>query len=178
MAKAEGKAAIDYGFHMIMRESTPALREEMGAIVREGVTSFKLFMAYPGVFFIDDAAIFRTLQRSGEIGAPICMHAENGPVIDVLVEQALQGRQHRAEVPRAHAARARSRPRRRTARSRSPRWPACPVYIVHLSAAEALDRGHRGARPRAARRSPRPARSTSSSPTTTTRSPASTARST
>ncbi len=86
MGKAEGKAAIDYGFHMILSEHTLDLEREMGAMVDEGVTSFKLFMAYPGVFYMDDGGIFRCMQRSGEIGATICMHAENGIVIDVLVE--------------------------------------------------------------------------------------------
>ncbi|HUH03083.1 MAG TPA: amidohydrolase family protein, partial [Kofleriaceae bacterium] len=90
MQKAEGKASIDYGFHMIMREFNPDLGAEMGDMVREGVTSFKLFMAYPGVFKLDDGSIFRAMQRSGEIGATIQMHAENGDVIDVLVEQALK----------------------------------------------------------------------------------------
>jgi dihydropyrimidinase len=137
MGKAEGKAAIDYGFHMILRESTPALREEMGAMVREGVTSFKLFMAYPGVFYMDDASIFRTMQRSGEIGATICMHAENGPVIDVLVEQALR-KGHTA--PKYHAL---TRPARLEAEATHraiclAEIADVPVYIVHLSAAEAL----------------------------------------
>jgi dihydropyrimidinase len=138
MAKAEGKAAIDYGFHMILRESTTALREEMGDMVREGVTSFKLFMAYPGVFYMDDASIFRTMQRSGEIGATICMHAENGPVIDVLIEQALQ-KGHTA--PKYHAL---TRPARLEAEATHRAIALAevadvPVYIVHLSAAEALE---------------------------------------
>jgi dihydropyrimidinase len=138
MAKAEGKAAIDYGFHMILRESTPALREEMGALVREGVTSFKLFMAYPGVFLMDDASIFRTMQRSGEIGATICMHAENGPVIDVLVEQALA---KGYTAPKFHAL---TRPARLEAEATYraiclAEVADVPVYIVHLSAAEALE---------------------------------------
>jgi len=138
MGKAEGKAAIDYGFHMILRESTPALREEMGAMVREGVTSFKLFMAYPGVFYMDDASIFRTMQRAGEIGATICMHAENGPVIDVLIEQALaKGRR----APKFHAL---TRPARLEAEATHraiclAEVADVPVYIVHLSAAEALE---------------------------------------
>jgi dihydropyrimidinase len=138
MGKAEGKAAIDYGFHMILRESTPALREEMGAMVREGVTSFKLFMAYPGVFYMDDASIFRTMQRSGEIGATICMHAENGPVIDVLIEQALAKGQR---APKFHAL---TRPARLEAEATHraiclAEVADVPVYIVHLSAAEALE---------------------------------------
>ncbi len=138
MGKAEGKAAIDYGFHMIMRESTPELREEMGAMVKEGITSFKLFMAYPGVFYMDDASIFRTMQRSGEIGATICMHAENGPVIDVLIEQA-KAKGHKA--PKWHAL---TRPARLEAEATYraiclAEVADVPVYIVHLSAAEALE---------------------------------------
>lgn len=136
--RAEGKAVVDYGFHMIMRESTPALREEMGALVHEGVTSFKLFMAYPGVFLMDDASIFRTMQRSGEIGATICMHAENGPVIDVLVEQALA---KGYTAPKWHAL---TRPARLEAEATYraiclAEVADVPVYIVHLSAAEALE---------------------------------------
>src|SRR6476469_5822403 len=89
--KAAGKACVDYGFHMIMRDVTPDSLGEMDTLVkREGVTSFKLFTAYPGVFMVDDASIFRAMQRTGENGGMICMHAENGPVIDVLVEQALK----------------------------------------------------------------------------------------
>lgn len=138
MAKAEGKAAIDYGFHMIMREFTPALGQEMGAMVDEGVTSFKLFMAYPGVFMMDDASIFRAMQRSGEIGATICMHAENGGVIDVLVAQALARGQ---TAPKYHAL---TRPARAEAEATHraialAEMADVPVYIVHLSAAEALD---------------------------------------
>jgi dihydropyrimidinase len=136
-SKAEGKAAVDYGFHMILSEHTPALEREMGAMVDEGVTSFKLFMAYPGVFYMDDGGIFRCMQRSGEIGATICMHAENGLVIDVLVEQALK----RGETePRYHAL---TRPPRAEAEATHraialAEMADVPVYIVHLSAAEAL----------------------------------------
>jgi dihydropyrimidinase len=138
MGKAEGKAVIDYGFHMIMRESTPELRAEMGEMVQEGVTSFKLFMAYPGVFLMDDASIFRTMQRSGEIGATICMHAENGPVIDVLVEQALK---KGFTAPKYHAI---TRPARLEAEATYraiclAEVADVPVYIVHLSASEALE---------------------------------------
>jgi dihydropyrimidinase len=137
MAKAEGKAAIDYGFHLIMREFNPALGREMKDMVGEGVTSFKLFMAYPGVFMMDDAGIFQAMQRSGEIGATICMHAENGGVIDVLVKQALAGKQ---TDPRYHAI---TRPARAEAEATHRAIAMAeianvPVYIVHLSAAEAL----------------------------------------
>ena len=89
MKKAEGKAVIDYGFHMIITELTDQVEAEMDALVRQGVTSFKLFMAYPGVFMLDDASIFRAMLRTGKNGGTICMHAENGGVIDVLVKKAL-----------------------------------------------------------------------------------------
>jgi dihydropyrimidinase len=133
-----GKAAIDYGFHLIMREFTPELGKEMGDLVREGVTSFKLFMAYPGVFMMDDASIFQAMQRSGEIGATICMHAENGGVIDVLTRQAL-AKGHTA--PKYHAL---TRPARAEAEATHRAIALAeiadvPVYIVHLSAAEALE---------------------------------------
>ena len=138
MGKAQDKAAIDYGFHMIMSEHSKELEREMADLVDLGVTSFKLFMAYPGVFFMDDAGIFRCMQRSGEIGATICMHAENGPVIDVLVEQALR----RGETePKYHAL---TRPPRAEAEATHraialAEMADVPLYIVHLSAAEALE---------------------------------------
>ena len=113
------------------------------------MTSFKLFMAYPGVFMVDDATIFRAMQRTGEIGALICMHAENGGVIDVLVQQALSKGPHRAQVPRADAAR-RGRGRGDEPRDRLAEMADVPVYIVHLSAQRALERGTRGARSRPA----------------------------
>ncbi len=137
MSKAEGKAAIDYGFHMILREYTEDIGREMGEIVEEGVTSFKLFMAYPGVFYMDDGSIFRAMQTAGDVGATICMHAENGLVIDVLVEQALK---RGNTEPKYHAL---TRPPK--AEAEATHRAIClaemadvPVYIVHLSAAEAL----------------------------------------
>src|SRR5256714_7631732 len=90
MKKAEGKAAIDYGFHMIITELTDQVECEMDALVRQGVTSFKLFMAYRGIFMLDDGSIFRALLRTGQNGGTICMHAENGDGIDVLVQRALK----------------------------------------------------------------------------------------
>ena len=65
--------------------------DEMADLVDEGVTSFKLFMAYPGVLMVDDGQIFRAMQRAAKRPALICMHAENGLAIDVLVQQALAG---------------------------------------------------------------------------------------
>jgi dihydropyrimidinase len=138
MKKAEGKAAIDYGFHMIITELNDQVEEEMDALVRQGVTSFKLFMAYPGVFMLDDASIFKALLRTGKNGGTICMHAENGGVIDVLVKKALaEGK----TAPKYHAL---TRPARAEAEATHRAIALAeiadvPIYIVHLSAAEALE---------------------------------------
>lgn len=137
--KAEGKAAIDYGFHMIATDINPSTIEEMGAAVNEGVTSFKLFMAYPGVLYVDDGQIFRAMQRARDLNALICMHAENGIAIDVLVEQALA----RGETaPKYHSI---TRPE--IAEAEGTHRALClaemagsPVYIVHLSARRALEK--------------------------------------
>ena len=138
MKKAEGKAVIDYGFHMIMTDLNDHVEAEMDALVKQGVTSFKLFMAYRGVFMLDDASIFKALLRSGQNGATICMHAENGDVIDVLVQRALAAG-HTA--PKYHAL---TRPPRAEAEATHRAIALAeiadvPIYIVHLSAAEALD---------------------------------------
>jgi dihydropyrimidinase len=138
LKKAEGKAAIDYGFHMIVTDLNDQVEQEMDALVRQGVTSFKLFMAYPGVFMLDDASIFKALLRTGKNGGTICMHAENGGVIDVLVQRALaEGR----TAPKYHAL---TRPARAEAEATHraialAEMADVPIYIVHLSAAEALE---------------------------------------
>ena len=87
MAKAEGKTCVDYGFHMIMSDVTPGSLAEMDELVSEGITDFKLFTAYPGVFLSDDGAIFRAMQQTDKNGGLIMMHAENGPVIDVVAAE-------------------------------------------------------------------------------------------
>jgi dihydropyrimidinase len=138
MKKAEGKAAVDYGFHMIITDLNDRTEAEMDALVSQGVSSFKLFMAYPGVFMLDDASIFRALLRTGQNGGTICMHAENGGVIDVLVQRALaEGK----TAPKYHAL---TRPARAEAEATHraialAEMADVPIYIVHLSAAEALE---------------------------------------
>jgi dihydropyrimidinase len=135
--KAEGKAVIDYGFHMIITQLDDQVEGEMDALVRQGVTSFKLFMAYPGVFMLDDASIFKALLRTGKNGGSICMHAENGGVIDVLVQRALaEGK----TAPKYHAL---TRPSRAEAEATHRAIALAeiadvPIYIVHLSSADAL----------------------------------------
>ncbi|MGW0519485.1 dihydropyrimidinase [Crossiella sp. NPDC003009] len=136
-AKADGQCAIDYGFHMIMGEVTAHTLKEMDQLVGEGISSFKLFMAYPGVFYSDDGQILRAMQRASDNGGLIMMHAENGIAIDVLIEQALQ----RGETdPRFHG-QVRHALLEAEATHRAiqlARVAGAPVYIVHLSAAEAL----------------------------------------
>ena len=138
--RAEGKAVIDYGFHMIVTELEDAGLSEMDRMVRdEGITSFKLFMAYPGVFMVDDQTIFRALRRTGENGGLVCMHAENGGVIDELVKEALRKGE---TAPKYHAL---TRPSRAEGEATGraialAEMARVPIYIVHLSAADALEK--------------------------------------
>jgi len=136
-AKAEGNCAIDYAFHMILGDVTEGSLKEMDLLVGEGVTSFKLFMAYPGVFYSDDGKILRAMQRGADNGGLIMMHAENGIAIDVLVEQALAAgktdpRYHgevRHELLEAEA----------THRAiKLAQVAGAPLYVVHVSAASAV----------------------------------------
>lgn len=138
MRKAEGKAVLDYGFHMIVTALDEGIEREMDDLVRDGITSFKVFMAYPGSLMLDDASILRALRRSGENGATICVHAEDGPAIDALVRQALAAG-HTA--PRYHAlTRPPSAETEATRRAIALAVQArTPIYIVHVSAAGALN---------------------------------------
>jgi dihydropyrimidinase len=136
-AKSEGECAIDYGFHMIVGDVTDQSLKEMDVLVGEGITSFKLFMAYPGVFYSDDGQILRAMQTAGANGGLIMMHAENGIAIDVLIAQALE-RGH--TDPKYHGV-VRHALLEAEATHRAiqlARVAGAPVYIVHLSAAEAL----------------------------------------
>ena len=138
LAKAEGNTVIDYGFHMIMSDVTDETLAEMDQLVAEGVPDFKLFTAYPGVFFSDDAAIFRAMQQTGKNGGLIMMHAENGPVIDIVAADLVAAGK---TDPLYHGI-ARYPVFEGEATNRVIRLAEAaqvPVYIVHLSAADALD---------------------------------------
>jgi dihydropyrimidinase len=139
-AKADGNCAIDYGFHQIIGGvDDDALKAMEELVAHEGVTSFKLFMAYPGVFYSDDGQILRAMQKAADLGATIMMHAENGIAIDVLAAQCLS----RGETdPVFHGL---SRP---SVLEGEATHRACvlagvagnvPLYIVHMSASEALE---------------------------------------
>ena len=136
--KADGKACIDYGLHMIITDLPDAGLEDMDDMVREGVASFKLFMAYPNVLMVDDATIFKAMRQTAKNGALICMHAENGSVIDVIVQQAL------AEGKTAPIYHALTRPTVAEAEAVNraiamAEIAGVPVYIVHLSSEDALN---------------------------------------
>ncbi|MEV0444096.1 dihydropyrimidinase [Streptomyces spectabilis] len=136
-AKADGKCAIDYAFHMILSDVNERTLKEMDLLVEEGITSFKLFMAYPGVFYSDDGQILRAMQRSAANGGLIMMHAENGIAIDVLVEQALQ----RGETDPRHHGEVRKALLEAEATHRAiqlARVAGAPLYVVHVSAEEAV----------------------------------------
>ncbi|GGO95115.1 dihydropyrimidinase [Wenjunlia tyrosinilytica] len=137
-AKADGRCAIDYGFHMILSDVNEDTLKEMDNLVEDGVTSFKLFMAYPGVFYSDDGQILRAMQRTAGNGGLTMMHAENGIAIDVLVEQALAaGRtdpRYHGEVRRALLEAEATHRAIQLARV-----AGSPLYVVHVSAEEAVE---------------------------------------
>src|SRR6201997_2081955 len=139
MGKASNKAVCDYAFHCIVTDVSGGQLSEMNDLVHEGVTSFKLFMAYPGVFMLDDASIFKALRATSKNGGLVCMHAENGGAIDVIVQQALaEGK----KAPKYHAL---TRPTTAEAEAVSraialAEMAGAPLYIVHLSCNEALEK--------------------------------------
>ena len=139
MQKASSKAVSDYAFHCIITDLPDAQLQEVNALVRDGVTSFKLFMAYPGVFMLDDASIFKVFRSAAKQGALVCMHAENGGAIDVIVKQALaEGK----IAPKYHAlTRPTTAEAEATARAIAlAEMAGAPVYIVHLSCNDALQK--------------------------------------
>ena len=139
-AKADGECAIDYGFHMILGGVDDDSLAAMDTLVeREGITSFKLFMAYPGVFYSDDGKVLQAMQKASSNGSLVMMHAENGIAIDVLVQQALA----RGETDPVYHGITRPVAMEEEATFRSIKLAqvaGCPVYIVHMSAREAVER--------------------------------------
>ena len=135
--KADGKSAADYAFHLILTDLPDEYLSSLSGLVAEGVTSFKLFMAYPNSWMLDDGVIFRAMRRSAEIGGFIMLHCENGFAIDTLVEEALAANQ---TDPIHHAL---TRPplaeeeatRRGIALAE---MAGVPVYVVHMSAERAV----------------------------------------
>ena len=139
-ARAEGRCAVDWGLHMTLTWLPADAEEAMGRLCAEGVTSFKLYMAYPERLMVDDATIFRALHAAGRLGALVAVHCENGGAIEVLREQAAGRRDARAH--------AETRPPQAEGEAV---WRAAmlaemagsPVYAVHLSSSHALEQVRR-----------------------------------
>jgi dihydropyrimidinase len=136
--KARGECAIDYGFHQILSDVQDSSLTAMDELVNEGVSSFKLFMAYKGVFLSDDGQIVKAMQRAATNGSMIMMHAENGSVIDLLVQQAIAAgnttpyhhgltRPWQAEEEATHRA------------IMLANLTGAPLYVVHVSAKQAVE---------------------------------------
>jgi dihydropyrimidinase len=135
--KAGGNCAIDYGFHMIVSDVNDASLKEMETCIGAGVTSFKMFMAYPGVFYATDGEILLAMQQARSNGATIMMHAENGIAIDQLVAQSVAA----GRTDPVYHGLTRPPELEGEATSRAitlAKVAGCPLYIVHLSAAQAL----------------------------------------
>jgi dihydropyrimidinase len=137
-AKADGNCAIDYGFHQIIGGVDEFSLKSMETLIDEGITSYKLFMAYPGVFYSDDAQILKAMQKAADLGLLTMMHAENGPAIDVLAEQLVsQGKTD----PYLHGiARAWQMEEEATHRAiMLADLTGAPLYVVHVSAKQAVE---------------------------------------
>ena len=136
--KAEGNCAVDYGFHQIIGGVNEDSLKAMDTLIDEGVTSYKLFMAYPGVFYSDDAQVLRAMQKAADLGLMTMMHAENGPAIDVLAEQLVE---RGKTTPYYHGvARAWQLEEEATHRAIMLADVAgAPLYVVHVSAKQAVE---------------------------------------
>ena len=149
-AKAEGKAVIDYGFHMAVTDLRPDVMAELSSMIDQGVTSIKAFMAYKGVFQVDDATLFQLLEQARELGALVNVHAENGDVVDLLTRRLVAAKM---SAPKYHAA---SRPpeveaeatHRAVALAELARAPlnvvhmTCEASVRHVAAARARGAVH------------------------------------
>jgi dihydropyrimidinase len=135
--KAAGNCAIDYGFHQIVGGVDDESLAYLPELVNEGITSYKLFMAYPGVFYSDDGQILRAMQKAADLGLLTMMHAENGPAIDVLAKQLAESGK---TTPYYHGiARAWQMEEEATHRAiMLSHLTGAPLYVVHVSAKQAV----------------------------------------
>ena len=139
LAAAEPQCSVDYGFHVILTDAnSDAIAELPDLVNNEGISSFKLYMAYPGVMMVDDAAIYKIMRKVGNHGGMVNVHAENGIVIQAMIDEALEAgntspKYHQLTRPRLMEGEATHRA------IRIAELAEVPVYIVHLSAKEALD---------------------------------------
>ena len=136
--KAASNCAVDYGFHQIIGGVDEFSLKAMETLVAEGITSYKLFMAYPGVFYSDDAQILRAMQKAADLGLMTMMHAENGPAIDALAEQLVE----RGKVDPYYHGIARAWQMEEEATHRAimlADLTGAPLYVVHVSAKQAVE---------------------------------------
>ncbi len=136
-ARAEGQSCVDYGFHMMVTDVHPGTLAELPEMMHEGVTTFKLFTAYPGVNLSDDRQILEAMQAASAVGATIMMHAENGIAIDALRDQAVA----RGDVDPIHHLLTRPASMEAEAVHRVAALAeiaACPLVIVHISSQDAF----------------------------------------
>src|SRR5687767_5680676 len=138
-SKAEGKQLIDMGYHIAVTDlKDGGSLEELASLPDQGITSYKLFMAYKGALMVDDETLFRTMEVAAETGALVMVHAENGDAIDVLVKQALAAGH---TEPKYHAL---TRPPETEGEATNraiqlARVAGCPLYVVHVSCREAVE---------------------------------------
>jgi len=138
-AKANGKALIDYGFHIAVTDLLAGgTLEELASLPEQGITSYKLFMAYKNVLQVDDLTLFQAMQVAAGSGALVMVHAENGDAIDVLVREALG----RGETAPIHHALTRPPELEGEATNRAiqlARIAGSPLYVVHVTCKEAVE---------------------------------------
>ncbi len=135
--KAGGKAVIDYGFHITITDLPSAPETAMDEMIAEGVTTFKLLMAYPGTFMVDDETIYRVLRRSARLGGLVMVHAENGITIDFIVREALAAG-HTAPIYHAHTRPAILEGEAAQRAIMLATLTEAPLYVVHVSCAHSL----------------------------------------
>src|SRR5438309_4121667 len=137
--KANGKQVIDMGYHMAVTDlNVGGTLDELATLPDQGITSYKLFMAYKGALMVDDETLFKTMQVAAETGALVMVHAENGDAIEVLVKEALAAGH---TEPKYHAL---TRPPETEGEATNraiqlARVAGSPLYVVHVSAADAVE---------------------------------------
>jgi len=141
LAKSAGKACVDFGLHMAVTDLGPGDGAqglaEMEAMVKQGISSFKLFMAYPNVLMIDDGLMYKVMQKAGTLNALCCVHAENGSVIDIVVARMIaEGKTAPHYHAHSRSAKAEAEATHRAIHIAD--MADAVVYIVHLSNADAL----------------------------------------
>jgi len=138
-SKAEGKQVIDMGYHMAVTDlKSGGTLDELATLPDQGITSYKLFMAYKGAIMVDDETLFRVMQVAADTGALVMVHAEHGDAIDVLVREALE----RGETDPKYHALTRPPETEGEATNRAiqlARVAGCKLYVVHVSCAESVE---------------------------------------